>query len=181
MFEYLKVKTGQVIRSSWANELIDSIQMVAEKGAVDYYGYVHKDLIPDRDLALNLGLENLRFREVHAGYGYFTYGIFPRTMLLGLQQDYYAYELTDIFDPDLLIEFDGICRVKAKHEYDFYAYLSWTPALTGIEELAALNEGKLIPKQVWKEMDFTVAKSDKVNVQVSPSGKVTIAVYNIPQ
>jgi len=73
MFDYLKVKTGQVIRSSWANDLVDAIQTVAEKGAVDYYGYVHKDLIPDRDLALNLGLEDLRFREVHAGYGYFTY------------------------------------------------------------------------------------------------------------
>jgi len=98
-----------------------------------------------------------------------------------LQQDYYAYEFTDIFVHDLIIAFDGVCRVKAKHEYDFYTYLKWIPALTEVEQLAALNEGKIIQKQVWKEMDFTVSKADKVNVQVSPSGRVTIAVYNIPQ
>lgn len=181
MFDYLKVRTGQVIRASWANDLVDAIQTVAEKGAVSFYGYVHRDLIPDIDLLLNLGLFNQRFREVHAGYGYFTYGIFPHTFLLGIQQDYQAPELTDVFDPDLLIEFDGIARIKAKHEYEFYAYLKWIPAATQTEQLAALNEGKIIAANIWKEMDFTVSKQDKVNVQVSPSGKVTIAVYNIPQ
>ncbi|RKX44972.1 MAG: hypothetical protein DRP27_05355 [Thermotogae bacterium] len=181
MFNYLKVKTGQVIRSSWANELIEAIQTVAERGAVDYYGYVRKDLIPETDLALNLGIENLRFKEVHAGYGYFTYGIFPHIHLLGIKQNYQAPELTNIFDPSLAIIFDGIARVKATHEYEFYAYMYWIPSATKEAILAALNDGKPIPPNVWKEMDFTVSKSDKINVQVSPSGKVTIAVYNIPK
>jgi len=75
MFENLKVRPGQVIRSSWANDLVDAIQTVAEYGAVDYYGYVHDDLIPERDLVLNLGLEDLRFNEVHAGEGHFSYDL----------------------------------------------------------------------------------------------------------
>ena len=181
MFDYLKVLPGQVIRSRWANDLVDAIQTVAEYGAVDYGGYVHSDLIPDVDLALNLGIQNLRFKEVHAGYGYFTYGIYPHTILLGIQQDYSATEMTNIFDPDLIILFDGIARVKALHEADFYAYLYWIPSATGSAILAALNEGKVIPASVWKEMDFTVSKDDKVNIQVKPGGKVTIAVYNIPR
>jgi len=183
-YDYLRLKTGQVITQDWFNDIADAIEEIDRAvfaySAVDYYGYVHKDLIPDTDLLLNLGMETRRFKQVHAGYGYFVYGIFPRTTLLGLQQDYLAHEFTNIFDPDLVIEFNGLCRVKAKHEYDFYAYLYWIPYVTEIGQLAALNEGKVIPKQVWKEMDFTVSKADKVNVQVTPSGKVTIAVYNIP-
>ena len=180
-FDYLKVSPGQVIRSSWANELVDAIETVSEDGAISYEGYVSKDLIPNIDLAVNLGLENRRFKEVHAGYGYFTYGIFPRTTLLGIQQDYYAPALADIFEPDLLIEFDGIARIKAELEYESYVYLLWIPAATQVAELALLNNGKPAPSGTWEEFDFTTTKGDKVNVRVSKTERVTIAVYNIPR
>ena len=180
-FDYLKVTPGMVIRSSWANELVDAIETVSEYGAVSYEGYISKDLIPDADLAINLGLEDRRFKEVHAGYGYFTYGIFPHTFLLGIQQDYYAPAFADIFPEDLLIEFDGFARVKTDLEYESYVYLLWIPAATKVAELALLNDGNPVPAGTWKEFDFTTTKGDKINVRVSRTERVTIAVYNIPK
>ncbi len=180
-FDYLKVQPGQVIRSSWANDLVDAIEMVSEDGAVTYEGYILNNLIPEADLAINIGAETKRIKTIFAGYGYFTYGIFPHTFLLGLQQDYLAPALTDIFDPDLLVEFSGIVRVKAELEYESYVYLLWTPASTQIAQLALLNDGNPVKPGVWKEMDFTATKGDKVNVRVSKTERVTIAVYNIPE
>jgi len=221
MFEHLKVKTGQVIRSSWANELVDSIQMVSEKGAVDYYGYVHKDLIPDKDLALNLGLENLRFKEIHAGYGNFTYelkvqdkrvikdedpihiatfydyaayqikqaikdallnlGIPPKPTRIGIKVAYPAGAFTDIFDPDLTMNYDGRARFKLSGYEDFVAYVKHIPDGFVTEIIAALNAANVIEKDTWAEFDFTVNENDKINVRVIPSTTVTVIVYNIPE
>ena len=69
---YLKVKSGDVIRSSWANELIDWIEHSLNDGAVTYDGYVQRSLIPVKDLALNLGTDSERFKEIHVGDVYAT-------------------------------------------------------------------------------------------------------------
>jgi len=221
MFDHLKVRPGQVIRSSWANDLVDAIQMVAEYGAVDYYGYVHKDLIPDRDLALNLGLEDLRFKEVHAGYGYFSHdlrlqgkrvlkdedpihiasffdyaaqqvkdeivnaltelGIPPKPHRVGVKVNYYAPAMADLFDPDLVMNYDGKARFKLSGYEDFIAYIKHVPYGLAQEIVAALNSAMPIEGRTWAEFDFTVNQNDKVNVKVYPSTTVTVIVYNIPE
>jgi len=75
--EYLKARYGEVLTPEKWNEMIDKLQETREAGAVTYEGYVLRDLIPVKDLMLNLGIRSLRFLEVHAGYGYFAYGIYP--------------------------------------------------------------------------------------------------------
>ena len=237
MFDHLKVRPGQVIRSSWANDLVDAIQIVAEYGAVDYYGYVHEDLIPDRDLALNLGLEDLRFKEVHAGYGYFDYvtktnevlaneghfttdltlqgkrvlkdedpihiasffdyaaqqvkdeivnaltelGIPPKPHRVGVKVAYYAPAMADLFDPDLVMNYDGRARVKLSGYENFVAYLKHRAYDVAQDIIATLNSANPIEANAWAEFDFTVNKNDKVNVKVFPSTTVTVIVYNIPE
>jgi len=221
MFDHLKVRPGQVIRSSWANELIDAIQTVAEYGAVDYYGYVHSDLIPDRDLALNLGINDLRFKEAHVGTGYFSYDVWiqgkkalkdedpihiaslfeyaksqvedavvnalaearipPKPIRAGIKVAYYAPAMVDIFDPDLIMNFDGKARFKLSGYEDFWAYVKHRAYDIPIEILAVLNSGNPIEKGSWAEFDFTVNQNDRINVRVFPSTTVTVIVYNIPE
>jgi len=178
--EALQLRAGDVILEEWYEELSSILKTITEEGVVTYEGDIKGDLVPVRDLVFDLGKPLKRIRKIHAGYGYFLYGIFPHTTLLGIRQNYMAAEMQDVFDEHLVVLFNGIARVKAKHEYDFYAYLYWIPKATGIGQLAALNDGKQIPAVVWKEMDFTVSKDDKLNVRVKPGGEVTIAVYNIP-
>lgn len=221
MFNHLKVKPGQVIRASWANDLVDAIQSVAEKGAVDYYGYVHKDLIPERDLALNLGMDDLRFKEVHAGEGHFSkdltlqgkrvlkdddpvhiasfydyaatqikdeiinalaeLGIPPKPIRVAVKVAYYAPAMADVFDPDLVMNYDGRARFKLTSYQDFYAYIKHIPSGFTDEIVSALNAANAMSSNAWYEFDFTVNKDDKVNVRVYPSTTVTVIVYNIPQ
>jgi len=72
-YDYLRLRTGQVITEDWFDDVADAIEnldnAIFAYSAVDYYGYVHKTLIPDTDLLLNLGIQTRRFKEVHAGYG----------------------------------------------------------------------------------------------------------------
>jgi len=76
-FEDLKLKLGQLISPEWYDRLVEHLTNIAFRGAVTYYGDVYSDLRPHPDLALNLGLPDLRFKAVRAGYGYFDYGIYP--------------------------------------------------------------------------------------------------------
>lgn len=50
-------------------------EVVPSAGGVWEGGYVYEDLIPYPDLALNCGLSNYRWLEVHGGYGYFEYDL----------------------------------------------------------------------------------------------------------
>ena len=72
----LYLRTGQVITEDWYAELVSVLKDLSTGGAVTYEGYVLRDLKPQQDLVINLGEPDLRFREVHAGYGYFTYEVF---------------------------------------------------------------------------------------------------------
>jgi len=76
-FEDLRLKLGQLISSEWYDRLVDHLTNIAFRGAVTYYGDIYTDLKPHPDLALNLGMPDLRFLAVYAGYGYFDYGIYP--------------------------------------------------------------------------------------------------------
>ena len=71
----LELKTGEVITEDWYDHLADVLRRMNVSGVLSPYGYVLDDLKPIRDLAINLGYENLRFDEVHAGYGHFSYNV----------------------------------------------------------------------------------------------------------
>jgi len=73
--DYLKPKAGRVIRASWGREVVEWVERIGFEGAIDYYGYVRKDIEPITDLALNLGSETLRFKEIHVGNVYATYNV----------------------------------------------------------------------------------------------------------
>jgi len=73
MLEELRLKTGQIITEDWYDALVDYLEELGYGGVITVYGYVSKDLIPVADLLLNLGIPLKRFKEIHSGYGYFTY------------------------------------------------------------------------------------------------------------
>jgi len=270
-----KPRSGEVIKTRWGQLVVDALDdlhnRVSGIQTVFSYGYLVGDIIPDKDIAYLVGNPNARIKEVHSGYGYFTYDCFisgkrvlkdgdpiyiadlyhearvriteaidyayitqytsrltlfdiplsqiegrivevsekiesiyagysladiysrlsdietrletlideKKPKLLGLMVDYYAPEFIDIFESDLVVQGDGKVRIKITGDRDFYGYLKWIPAGLTQEVISLLNEGRLIPRNAWKEFDFTVMKNDKVNVRVSPSTKVTVAIYNI--
>jgi len=76
-FEDLRLGVGELITPEWYDRLVEHLTNIAFRGAVTYHGDVYTDLKPHPDLALNLGLPDLRFKAVYAGYGYFDYGVYP--------------------------------------------------------------------------------------------------------
>ena len=81
--EDLRLRTGQVITEDWYDTLIDILSDVENRLILDYYGFVNKDLIPDTDLALNLGFPDKRFKEIHAGTIFSDYGYFSGDLYIG--------------------------------------------------------------------------------------------------
>jgi len=75
--EYLYLPTGRVITEEWYSKLTEVLHEFKDEidgiTPVISYGYVRGDVLPELDLALNLGLKTLRFKEIWAGWGYFTY------------------------------------------------------------------------------------------------------------
>jgi len=74
--EQLRLDFGDWVGPEWYDGLCDLLHDITQRGAVDYEGYVHKNLIPDADMVLNLGSESQKFKQVHAGYGYFSENVF---------------------------------------------------------------------------------------------------------
>jgi len=72
----LRLKTGQLIVENWYDDLVDFLEQVETDGAVDFYGYVHKDLIPVADLLINLGLSLARFKSIHVETVYYRNLVF---------------------------------------------------------------------------------------------------------
>jgi len=64
----LKLSRGQRIRYTWYENLVTVLKGIDITSVIDYYGYVRKDLIPDPDMAIKLGIPSRRFLEVHSGY-----------------------------------------------------------------------------------------------------------------
>jgi len=70
--EDLYLKTGQIITEDWFKFHYELHKKQIYESAIDFYGYIHKDLIPDADLFYNLGTPIRRIKEIHSGYGYFN-------------------------------------------------------------------------------------------------------------
>jgi len=71
----LKLSGGQVIKDIWYEQLVNVLTEMYNDTKPLRNGYVVEDLIPEADLQLNLGTELKRYKEIHGGWGYFTYGI----------------------------------------------------------------------------------------------------------
>jgi len=71
----LRLRRGQVVDEDFFTNLADILDAGLIKGAIDMYGYMHKDVVPDADLRYRLGSGNKRLREINVGYGYFSYSL----------------------------------------------------------------------------------------------------------
>ena len=283
----LKLEAGDVILEDWYIDLTTYLEKIEKESAVDFVGYIHKNIVPDEDALYNIGVDKYRIKEIHGVDGYFDYvktnycvanslqtesirndiiysrkgefsedlrvqgkrvlkdedpihiasfydyakeqteqaikdallnldiptkiekkkvvdvysfydyaksqikqtiidaflnlGIPARPKLIGYQVDYVAPAMEDIFNPNLVAQFDGKVRVKVIGNNDFYTYMKFKPNVAPIEIIAWLNDGEPIKANTWKEMDFTVNKNDEINVKVFPTTKVSIFIYNIPE
>jgi len=73
--EDLRVRHLQVVTKSWFDTLVDVLNDIQLRGAIDYYGYVRSDILPVLDLVYNIGRTDLRFLGIFGGYGYFAYDV----------------------------------------------------------------------------------------------------------
>ena len=69
----LKLEVGDPITEDWYDDLVNYLEKIEKGSAVDYIGYVHRNIIPEKDALFNIGVKNLRFKQVHSVYGYFSY------------------------------------------------------------------------------------------------------------
>jgi len=92
-----KPRSGGVIRTTWGRRVVEALDMLYYQSAVDYAGYIHRDLTPDKDLLYSLGRPFARIKEVHAGHGYFSYDVF----IAGRRaiKDGDPVNIYDIFEP----------------------------------------------------------------------------------
>ena len=71
----LRLRYGEIVDEVFFDNLADILEAGLLKGAIDMYGYMHKDVIPDADLRYRLGADNKRLKEIHVGDGFFTYSL----------------------------------------------------------------------------------------------------------
>jgi len=69
----LKLEVGDPITEDWYEYLVTYLEKIEKGSAVDYMGYIHRDLIPDKDALFNIGVRNFRLKQVYSVYGYFSY------------------------------------------------------------------------------------------------------------
>jgi len=70
--ERLRLEAGDVIMEDWYEDLVNYLEKIEKEGAVDYIGYIHSHLIPDKDALYNVGIHNSKLKQVHSVYGYFS-------------------------------------------------------------------------------------------------------------
>ncbi len=197
--DHLKVKPLSVIRSSTWNELVGVVEDIGYEGGVDVYGYAHKDIIPERDLALNLGLNIKRFLKVNCGYGDFSYSVKvqgkevlkdgdPITVsedkttepqLLGKVWGQAVGDYVDVFGSDLMVQRSGRVRVKLSASTDVAVYLKHKPYDEAAAVIAALNAGATIKANTWFEQELAVMQNDYINIRISPGATLNLMVLNV--
>lgn len=130
-YEELRLRTGEPILEEWFDTLIDVLENITERGAVSYGGYVHADLVPDKDLLLNLGTPTSRFKELHAGYGYFSYNVWIKGTKVE-ELPWYGGYIDNFIAPekDLLYNL-GFANKRWKEAYMGYGYASYAFYVAG--------------------------------------------------
>jgi hypothetical protein len=182
--DYLKPSLGEPIMPDWGSAIVELIENIGWEGAVDYYGYVHANLIPDVDVALNLGIPTNRFNEVHSKNAYFKslfvedpIYIQSRVSLLGGIVDSYVTGNSKIFPSDLQVLYDGRAKVQIRSSVDNYVYVYHTHSKISSVPDFALLDSLLANKLTEKEI--TVLANDYLNFAVSNDANLTLLLYNI--
>lgn len=103
-----------------------------------------------------------------------------KPILLAKEIDKNVNAFTDVFASDVPIREDGRLRVQVIVSPSVYAYLKKVPAGEISAVRALLNEGKILPSDVWVEQDITVQREDYVNLQFDAATKVSTFLFNIP-
>ena len=67
---------GRVIKVQWGQKVYEALDKLYESRGPFKAGYLAGDLIPDIDLRYKVGDINARIKEVHSGYGYFSYDVY---------------------------------------------------------------------------------------------------------
>jgi len=118
--EELRLRSGQVITEDWYDKLCSVLSEMYYDGAVDMYGYAHKDIVPDWDLVRMLGSGKLRWKEVHCGYSYASYSIFGKDIYCE-----HGYASRSIFGRDIYCEYGYASRsIFGRDIYCEYGYAS---------------------------------------------------------
>jgi len=87
---------GTEIDPEWGAKVVRAIDILHGQHAVDYSGYIHRDIIPDRDLFYRIGMPDARIREFHSGYAYVDYQLFVQGKPVLKDGD--PINIYDIFD-----------------------------------------------------------------------------------
>jgi hypothetical protein len=117
-------------------------QLIEEKAVPTYWygGAVTSDVYPDTDLALNLGFPDKRWKEIRAGWGYFTYGIIPTPTATW----YGGQVSSDIYpETDLMLNL-GYSNKRFKEIYGGYGYFSYDVFIKD-KTVEQLIEEKAVP------------------------------------
>ncbi|RLC79624.1 MAG: hypothetical protein DRJ03_23170 [Chloroflexi bacterium] len=181
--ERLRLEGGDVILEDWYSDLTTYLELLEKKGAVDYIGYVHGDLIPDRDALYNLGIINLRLRQVYSVYGYFSYIKSGSIFIHNIQAD--VVNAKDVnakrgnFEEDLRLKGKRVLKDEDPiHISTFYDY-----AKSQIEQAirdALLNLGiPAKPKILGYQVDYDAPAMADVfspNLTVQDSGRIRVKI-----
>jgi len=179
--DYLKPKSGEVIRTSWGREVVEWIERIGFNGAIDYYGYVHKSLIPDTDLIFNLGDEGLRFLNAYVGYGYFTYDVFIQGKRALKDGD--PIYIADLYPEaiDSITQAIDNAKVTAYASYEYDMLMNIHSKLLDIEALITQIIDMKKPSLLAKTINQSVSALSKVftnDIIAQMDGKLKIGVLS---
>ncbi len=100
-FNYLKVRPGQRASATWANTIVDILNMLygGFRQSIKYSDLQHLgyDIIPDVDNLRDLGDPERAWRDIYAHYGYFLDNCFVQGRRVLKDGD--PINLYDIFEP----------------------------------------------------------------------------------
>jgi len=125
--ERLRLEAGDVIMEDWYDDLVSYLEKIEKSGAVDYAGYIHSHLIPDKDALYNIGVVNLRLKQVYSVYGYFSYVKSDSMLIHNIQTDVVNAEEVNAkrgnFSEDLRLQGKRVLKDEDPvHIASFYDY-----------------------------------------------------------
>lgn len=156
--EELRLKTGQLVTEDWYDALADILCELGYGGIISLYGYVQQDLIPVQDLLINLGIPLKRFKELHAGWGFFSYYVYVNNKLVLTDGD--CITLGDIgatAQGKITTALNGSTIVKGAVFVPVKIGKIWEDSVTAMDDiftpdLVALVDGRL---RVKLKIDYT--------------------------
>jgi len=181
--ERLRLEGGDVIMEDWYDDLVSYLEKIEKEGAIDYSGYIHGDLIPDKDALFSVGVHNFRLKQVCSVHGYFSYVKSDSFILHNLQTDEVTAKDVNAergnFSEDLRLQGKKVLKDEDPiHIASFYEY-----AKSQIEQavrVALLNLGiPAKPKLIGYQVDYhapAMADIFTTNLVVQDSGRVRVKI-----